>query len=104
MGGRSADRIENLIANHQVDVCTLGPERIVTRQPEIWTGLPPTVLSTQDSISEAGIEVCSRPNAPPWRRNQYPLALPDLMPCCGLPIHFDDCVRYRMREPRELRV
>jgi hypothetical protein len=43
MWGGSADRIEKLIANHKVDVCTIGPERIVTGQSKIWTGLPPTV-------------------------------------------------------------
>jgi hypothetical protein len=30
MRGSTADRVERLIADHKVDVCTIGPERIVT--------------------------------------------------------------------------
>ena len=30
MWGRPADRIDGLIAYHKVDVCTFGPERVVT--------------------------------------------------------------------------
>ena len=63
MRGCSADRIENLIANYEIDVCTIGPERVVAGQSEIWTRLPPTVLSTHYSISKAGIEARSRPDA-----------------------------------------
>jgi hypothetical protein len=48
MRGSTADRIEDLIANHKVDVCTIGPERVITRQPEIRTGLPPAVLPADD--------------------------------------------------------
>jgi hypothetical protein len=79
MRSRSADRIENLIANYEIDVCTIGPERVVAGQPETWARLPPAVLSTYHSVSEAGIEMRSRPNATPRRRNRYPLALPDFM-------------------------
>jgi hypothetical protein len=78
MWGRSANWIEHLIANHKVYVCTIGPERIVTGQPEIWTGLPPAVLSTNNPISEAGVQVRTRPNGSPWRRDRYPFALLDL--------------------------
>ena len=31
MRSRAADRIDDFIANHKIDVCTIGPERIVTR-------------------------------------------------------------------------
>jgi len=85
MRGSTADRIENLIADHKVDVCTIGPERIVTGQPEIWTGLPPAVLSANNPISEAGIQVRTRPNGSPWRRDRYPFVLLDVVQRCGPP-------------------
>ena len=69
MWGRSADRVEKLIANHEINVCTIGTERVVAGQSEIWTRLPPAVLSTHHPISEAGIEMRSRSNGSPRRRD-----------------------------------
>ena len=65
MWGRSADWIEHLIANHKIDVCTIGSERVVAGQPQIWAGLPPPMLSADNPISETGIEVCASPDSPP---------------------------------------
>ena len=59
MWGRSADWIDDLIANHEVEVCTIRPERVVTGQPEIWTGLPPAALSANNPISETAVQVCA---------------------------------------------
>jgi hypothetical protein len=83
MRSRSADRIENLVANYEVDVCTIGPERLVAGQSEIWARLPPTVLSTYHSVSEAGIEMRSRPDASSRRGDRYPFVLLDLVQCGG---------------------
>jgi hypothetical protein len=35
MWGRAADRIDDLIANHKVDVCTIRTKRVVTGQTKI---------------------------------------------------------------------
>ena len=70
MWSRSADWIEHLVANYKVYVCTIRTERIVTGQPQIWTGLPPAMLSADNPIGETGIEVCASPNAPPHRRDR----------------------------------
>ena len=83
MWGSTADRVENLVANHKIDVRPIGPERVVTRQPEIWTGLPPAVLSANYPISETGVEVSTCPDASSRRRDRYPCVLFDLMQRCG---------------------
>ena len=57
MTSRSADRIESLVANHKIDIRPIRPERVVTRQPVVWTGLPPAVLSANYPISETGVKV-----------------------------------------------
>ena len=93
MWGRSANWIEHLIANHKVDVRSLRTERVVTSQTEIWTGLPPAVLSADNPISETGIEVCASPDSPPRSSDRYPFALLDLAECSGRWIHLDNRVR-----------
>src|SRR5215472_2381740 len=94
MRGRSADRIENLIANYEVDVSAIGPERIVAGQPEIWTGLPPAVLRANHPISDTGVQMSTRPDASSRRRDRYPLARLDFIQCSGRRIHLD----HRMRD------
>jgi hypothetical protein len=79
MWGRSADWIEHLIANYKVYVCTIRTERIVTGQPQIWTGLPPAVLSANNPISKANVQMGASPDSPSRSSDRYPFALPDFM-------------------------
>src|SRR5260370_39430942 len=83
MWGSSANWIEHLIANHKVYVCTIRTERVVTGQPQIWTGLPPAMLSADNPIGETGIEVCASPDSPPRSSDRYPFALLAFMQCGG---------------------
>ena len=79
MWGRSANWIDGLVANDKVDVCTMRPERVITGQPQIWTGLPPAVLTANNPISKASVQVGASLNASPRRRDRYPFALLDLV-------------------------
>jgi hypothetical protein len=81
MWGRSADWIEHLIANYKVYVCTIRTERIVTGQPQIWTGLPPAVLTANNPISKTSVQVGASPNASPRRRDRYPFVRLDFVQC-----------------------
>ena len=93
MRSRSADRIENLIANYEIDVCTIGPERVVAGQPETWARLPPAVLSAKNSISETGVQVSACPHASPRCGDRYPFAVLDLVQCSGRWIYLDNRIR-----------
>jgi hypothetical protein len=79
MWGRSANWIEHLIANHKVYVCTIRTERVVTGQTQIWTGLPPSVLTANNPISKASVQMGASPDSPPRSSDRYPFALLDLV-------------------------
>jgi hypothetical protein len=54
MWGRAADRIDDLIAYHKVDVCTIRTKRVVTGQNQDLNRLATSIPSRKLSLILAG--------------------------------------------------
>src|SRR5262249_36915636 len=75
--GRTADGVGRLDADRQVDVGTIGVERIVAGQLQFGAGLPPAVPRGDDAVGQLRIELSPGPHPAVRRRDRQPIALPD---------------------------
>ena len=76
----TTDRIDVLIADDEVEIGAIVTEGIVARQTQIGTGLPPSVLRTDDSVSQRRDEPGACTNTSLWSHDGNPVAFAD--PAC----------------------
>jgi hypothetical protein len=100
----AAHRFDGLVADHQVDVGASHAERIIVRQAQIRTSLPPPVLCPYDAVGRARDETNARPHASLWRHDGNPVAFADPPRCRGRGVHLDDGLRQHSAQARQIAV
>src|SRR5215472_1294652 len=73
----AADWVDDVAADHQIDVGAVRTERIVTGQIKLGTCLPPAVLRRHDAVGEIAHQACPRAYPPIRRGDRHPIVSPD---------------------------
>src|SRR5438876_805710 len=74
VGDRAADRVDRLVADNQVEVCSLRTERVIAGHANVRACLPPAMLAADDMRLKGVIHPGTRPHAPSRCLNAYPVA------------------------------
>jgi len=71
---RAADRVDRLVADNQVEVCSVRTERVIAGHAKVRACLPPAVLAADDMRLKCVIHLGTRPHAASRCLNVYPVA------------------------------
>src|SRR5438876_5793278 len=77
VGNRAADRVDRLVADNQVEVCSVRLERVIAGHAKVRACLPPAVLAADDIGRKCVIHPGTRPHAASRSLTVHPVARAD---------------------------
>ena len=77
MRDRAADWVDRLVADNQVEVCSIRTERVIAGHANVRACLPPAMLAADDMRLKCVIHLGPRPHTASRGLNVYPVARAD---------------------------